>query len=59
MVRKKLTYKAAIVAAAMIFFFLLLGVGAQIARADASAYTNVLDELRADESFTAAEYSFN
>lgn len=59
MVRKKLTYKAAIVAAAMIFFFLLLGVGAQIARADASAYTNVLDDLRADESFTAADYSVN
>lgn len=59
MTRKKLTYIAAIVAAAMIFFFFVLGVGAQVARADASAYTNVLDDLRADESFTASDYSVN
>lgn len=59
MARQKLTYIAAIVTAAMIFFFFVLGVGAQVARADASAYTNVLDDLRADESFTASDYSVN
>ncbi len=33
--------------------------GRSTARADTSAYTNVLDDLRADESFTASDYSVN
>ena len=49
------TAMAAIIAAGFLILS-IVGFGARTARAEASAYSNVLDDLRKDESFNVSDY---